>query len=249
MFFLCTGICTARPRTVYDIVFDLDGTLVKTALSKPSSTDVYIEHVPHRLAYGAIELLSVLAQREDVRLSFFSAGDAKRNVPLVREIGKLVKELGAPWQVDVFSACHLAAYGAKDLQKLSREFIMDHTLLIDDTQGVGPPNQDRNLLQLVSFDEDGPHSSPQERLRARYSLVRVAGVLACSWEMVRSNRGVSWLDAVASLQWSEGAEGKRVMRHDLELYQKGLELLRPCKQLQIEAEMVQGLGHVFPYTS
>jgi hypothetical protein len=62
---------------------------------KPSPTAICVEHIPHRLAYGAIELLSVLAQREDVRLRFFSAGDAKRNVPLVMEIGKEIgKSIG-----------------------------------------------------------------------------------------------------------------------------------------------------------
>jgi hypothetical protein len=66
--FAC-GLFRARPLPSYDLILDIDGTLAKTALSDPDAEDVVrAGGIPHRLAYGALELLAALARREGVRI-------------------------------------------------------------------------------------------------------------------------------------------------------------------------------------
>jgi hypothetical protein len=148
---------------VYDLILDLDGTL------------------------GALELLAALARRDDVRIrwartlealaplqllgtcssappptparSFFSAGEESRNGPLVERLGELVRGLGVRrWDVEVFSRQHLAATGAKDLQRLPRPFPAASALLVDDTPGVGPAGQGASQLQVGG--RPGPAALP-----------------------------------------------------------------------------------------
>ncbi len=94
------------------------------------------------------------------------------------------------------------------------------------------------------MEGDRPRAPAAQRLQARYSLVRAAGVLALSWERQGAAGGAGgWLEAVGELQWS----GSRVC-HDRALYEAGLRLLRRFEpRLAVEPE-VDGSGQaVFPW--
>jgi hypothetical protein len=99
-------------------------------------------------------------------------------------------------------------------------------------------------LQVASLEGDRPRMPAGERLQARYSLVRAAGVLELSWEPPgAAGGGGGWLQAVAALQWS----GSK-MCHDRRLYEAGLRLLRRYEPgLSVEPD-VDGSGQqVFPW--
>ncbi len=236
----------------YDIVLDLDGTLVQAYMStrlEDAYSCIEAGGIPHTLAVGCLELLAVLAQRHDVRLSVFSAGEARRNKQLVEEFGRRVQRLGIQhWDVEVYSRHHTQDGGTKDLSKLEKIDSLSNTLLIDDTRDIVPDGQERNVLEVVASSMSPSTLPAAERAQSKYSLVRAAGILALSWEQHQASAGASdWLELVQQLQWVQGKK-VCVMSHAKQLYDRGLALLQQFNPgLAIKPEVGQ-LGHpVFPW--
>jgi hypothetical protein len=181
-------VSPASPH-VYEIVVDIDGTIVSNALynEAPCRDTFCCGPMRHQLGKGAVALLAALAHREDVRISFFSAGDASRNRRLVQMLGQRVAALGVPearWQlVDVWSRQHLSGAGAKDLTQLPRPYHLPNTLLIDDTWDVVPEGQDDNVLQV------GPGASGQSWLLCGGGRARSNPAPAASLTMQRAQPG------------------------------------------------------------
>lgn len=245
----CSQPCGA---VTYDIVLDLDGTLVQADIcGRSADPNAYIKAggIPHRLAVGCLELLAVLAQRPDVSFSVFSAGDFRRNKQLVEEFGRRVQQWGInSWDVEVYSRQHMQDRGVKDLSRLGRSNSLSNMLLVDDTPDIVPEGQDRNVLQVVASSIAPSTLPPSERVQSKYSIVRAAGILALSWEQHQADAGASeWLELVQQLQWVQGKE-VCVMSHAKQLYERGLVLLQQFNPgLTIEPEVGRSGHQVFPW--
>lgn len=247
----------------YTLLFDLDGTLVQAAKwNDAQRRDVIVQRLRYRLGFGAIELLAAASERSNVNVAFYSAGEVYRNKPLVLELGNRVVALNSKltvdewYSLDVWSRHHMEDGCYKNLHKLPKIYDLSTTLLIDDSRRVVPSEQHNHLLEVVGIDKHiQPAKSasalqPLDHARSKYSLVRVAGILALSWELHESGEA-EWLEAVGLLQMHcDGDDGSsRVMSHSRELYDAGLELLRRINpELSLEPVVTAAGEHVYPWS-
>lgn len=228
--------CSAfRSGSLYDVVLDFDGTLVKGVKNKADVTDLVAAGNDLMLANGAVSLLTWLSARPDVRLTFFSAGLEARNNDLVKQLG--IKVNGGKGRWSGIKAYHGKdrVNNAKDLTRLSRRFDLARTVLIDDTPSVCANGQERNLLGVTSLEDghDRAKVTAQARAQACNNIIRAAGVLQRSWDMLETRPDQDWVDVIAELTWEHTADGEvvrdasgfRVMKHEEATYQRGSEVL------------------------
>jgi hypothetical protein len=217
----------------YDVVLDFDGTLVKGVKNKADVPDVVATGNGLVLANGAAHFLTWLSAKPDVRLTFFSAGLEARNNDLVKQLGIKVRGLGRR-SIKVYHGKD-RVNNAKDLTRLSRRFDLARTVLIDDTPSVCADGQERNLLGVSSLEDDHDRASvtTQARARARNNIIRAAGVLQRSWDILETSPDQDWLEVIAELTWEHTDDGEvirdaagfRVLKHEQATYQRGSKVL------------------------
>lgn len=160
--------------TTGNIVLDLDGVLVWTGPSVDDHASFFEQKgalltavTVHAIFPGVIEFLTWLHRQENVRVFFFSAGEAVRNVPLVDQMLKLAEVAS---QARVFSRHHLtnadrglvpdqlerygfaAGWQVKNLLSVVEEGSLDHTILVDDNATNVDPKQVKNFLYVPTTD-------------------------------------------------------------------------------------------------
>lgn len=158
---LLGGGGVSRAASVKDVVFDVDWTLaseVEPLHSDPAHT-IVVEGKSFRIADGAEEIMTRLAHDGRVRISFFSGGDANRNLTLLKEI-RLTDGSGRSFYdiaYKVLSKDDMTVVSAdpalkftdrfkKDLQKISPD--LNDIVLVDDVRHFTAPGQEKNVLWL-----------------------------------------------------------------------------------------------------
>jgi hypothetical protein len=253
---LASGKVTDESR--YAIIIDLNDTIVHAELGDANDGDIVVGAIPYRLAYGAVEFLAcqvlraALAKRK-VDLSFV-ASNKEHGHAIVEQLRQLLMSLGVePFEYSVHcyteqACCEGLAATPKHISELPGSAPLARTLIIDDSRVVLPKAQQQNLLQVVSLDNDAMGLPNAYRLRARYNLVRAAGILALSWEQQTQQDEDSWLRSIAALQWAPDECKQQQMSHSPRLYERGLELLRESnRELWIEPEHTRGGREVYPW--
>lgn len=247
---LASGKVTDESR--YAIIIDLNDTIVHAELGDADNGDIVVGAIPYRLAYGAIEFLAALAKRK-VDVSFITSSKEHGHA-IVEQLQQLLTSLGVKtfeYSVHCYTeqaCCEGLASTPKHISELPGSAPSARTLIIDDSRVVLPDAQQQNLLQVVSLDNDAMGLPNAYRLRARYNLVRAAGILALSWEQQAQQDEHSWLRSIAALQWAPDECKQQQMSHAPGLYERGLELLRESnRELWIEPEHTRGGREVYPW--
>lgn len=167
----CQGTrAPASANNLIDIVFDLDWTLIKQlkrgeSLKGPNII-TYNDEL-YRVNDGAIELLSYLSKRDDVRLSFFSGGGKLRNESVLKKmmIGKrsaydLAYKILSKDDLEIISTDSSLSFTQryrKNLLKVNSN--LEQTLIIDDDiRFAVDDSQVKNFLFLesVKYHIDDP---------------------------------------------------------------------------------------------
>lgn len=261
------AFCCGLSRVVgngrrYDVVFDFDGTLVKGVRNSADRPDIIAAGNGLQVSNGSFAILAWLASKENVRLTFFSAGQENRNTDLLKQLGTNVRHLGSPWRnIQVFHDQD-RVNNAKDLTRLSRRFDLASTVLVDDTHSVCADGQERNLLGVASLEQDHERAevSSQARAQARNNMIRAAGILQRSWDSVEhpdpdQDPDRDWMEILDGLTWEHtpdgevvrDAAGNRCMKHEKDTYERGREVLRAKdKTIDIQPVIVDGQP-VMPY--
>jgi len=193
--------------------------------------------IPHMFHPGAVELLRWIFTIPNINVSFFSAGQEKRNLKFVEELLKLA--LGDDYDslkddVSVYSRHHLKLtkkeeadnqfklfkiyYGEdkKDLTILKLENL-DNVILIDDDSTYIAYGQERNML-VVPYTDDASfrhfHSPKQavEMLLKVNRIFYIAGLLKKILEI----KSESVADNLFNLQYKLGSDG--VYERDLQIH-------------------------------
>ncbi len=165
-----TNTFAQKPES-FDVVFDLDWTLLyKTSepMAAQDQTDIirYGTEV-YRLAPGTTDAIIKLHNTPDVRVSFYSGGEADRNLAVVdfiyQQIALRQKNL-APYKVlnkadlvtvpDALPTERFSKRFKKDLTKISSN--LNRIVLVDDIADFTPKGQEKNLLWLGVTYEDFP---------------------------------------------------------------------------------------------
>jgi hypothetical protein len=220
-------------KAQYYVVLDLDNTLVRPA--RTCNYDIELSNgEKYCLGFGSVELLALLKSRGDTQVSFCSIGPQARNEELVRE---LCARAAAMLKIDTWeSVVHsMDQTWCKDLKSLG--YWMPRTILVDDVEPgfIVPDGQEGNVLQVYPLGhlrEAGV--TRQQRLRAKYSVLRAAGILERSRQL-RLEDHISLPAAVHRTQWRSGEP--LVMEHSEELYRLGEQVLQ-----QVNCELEVGAG-------
>lgn len=144
-------------------------------LQRLMDENLFINSVfPYFLHPGAIELVQWIFQIPNVKVSFFSGYNEKRNTEFVKEL--LMRTHGDDFNkikdtVSVYSKQHLISvkeeenknqfklfktrYGVmkKDLNKILNVDNLDNVILVDDDQGYTTPGQEKNVLVIPGSNE------------------------------------------------------------------------------------------------
>jgi hypothetical protein len=227
-----------------DIVFDLDDTLIRWVRAFPD------EHLPpnaiapdggalkhsYRVLDGATELLQSLANRPNVRISFFSLGPRLRNEAVLKKV--ILPDGRSAWDIahKVLSDHDATSHGEKDLTKINPD--LSRVLIVDDKFDSTIGGQRKNVVRIspkVRYfyesagqkwgDEDqSPGITPEQFIKNRNKLAYAEGILSEVFDAVETKH-ISPLKAATQIQYSHDAHGKSVYREnlisDLRLYRKG----------------------------
>lgn len=151
---------------VIDLVFDLDWTLVSELIHSgqeiSSVNRVTVHGLDYRINDWAIEMITELSQREDVRISFFSGGKESRNTDLLSklkladgsgrsflDIAHKVKSYEDLYEIptELVNGEKFTDRFRKDLRKINNN--LDRVVLIDDNYRFAiNETQRRNILWL-----------------------------------------------------------------------------------------------------
>lgn len=187
-------------NAMLDIVFDLDNTLIFTDFDKPPDIAVsnpnFGIQVPFRLAHGALEVLCILYSMKNVRISYYSAGEAWRNVQLVPKLLNLVSVRSAQAKKKVFmrkpatilSKEQLTNDGKKDLLRINTSLQLDRALLVDD-QKTSALGQETNLLKLYGGlnSNYAPDQAIEETFCIKNNLLRALGIIMALMEHLKED--------------------------------------------------------------
>lgn len=196
-----------------NVVLDIDGTLASTQAHSVAQVAFFQTHgavfktlvKTYYIFPGVIELIQLLFQTPNLRVSFFSAGTEARNVPFVENL--LTHALGPSkyaeirYQVSVLSRHdltpseeeakkkHSASFGLqvgthfKDLSKTLRAGeSLENTIIVENEETYIAPGQARNWLyvptiETIDFIETPPPEDPSEFDLPVNRICYVAGLL------------------------------------------------------------------------
>jgi hypothetical protein len=157
LFFLLSGSVLAQ---TVDIVFDLDWTLVYP-LSESSTADptkvIWAQGKPYRVTDWTSEVLGKLARKKELRISFFSGGQAARNFEILKQIklpdGRSAFEIAYKMlhfedlmEVSTDQNLPFDQKYKKSLTKINPD--LTRLIMVDDSYEFVPFDQKRNELWL-----------------------------------------------------------------------------------------------------
>jgi hypothetical protein len=243
-FLPATVVHAANDADMVDIVFDLDDTLIRWVRAFPD------EHLPsnaiapdggalkhsYRVLDGATELLQSLANRPNVRISFFSLGPLPRNEAVLKKI--ILPNGKSAWDIahKVLSDQDATSNGEKDLTKINPD--LSRVLIVDDKFNSTIVGQRKNVIRIspkVRYfyesvdqkwaEEDRSRGiTPEQFIQNRNKLAYAEGILSGMFDAVETKH-ISPLKAATQIQYSYDTHGKSVYREnlmsDLRLYRKG----------------------------
>jgi hypothetical protein len=157
---------------VLDVVFDIDWTIVYP-LESTNNIDqtrlILAEGKPYRITDWTEEVIEQLVHKKDIRISFYSGGDAKRNNVILQQIklknGKSLFDIA----YKILHKEDLSAIAQDSSLPFSKRYKKDLRLidpdlskivLIDDVQNFTLPHQYRHQLWLnktYNFYEEAQH--------------------------------------------------------------------------------------------
>jgi hypothetical protein len=227
-----------------DITFDLDDTLIRWVRPFPDEplpegaipADGNHLKYSYRILDGAPELLQSLADRPNVRISFFSLGPAGRNEEILKKI--ILPDGRSAWDIAhlVLSDEDATPDGEKDLSKINPD--TSRVLIVEDKSNSTIEAHRANILRISpklkifysslkekwAGENTSRGTTPEEFVQQRNKLAFADGVIHETLDRVQA-LGISPVEALTQIQYSLDSSGKLAYREDLKTdlkyYRKG----------------------------
>ncbi|MBC7742452.1 MAG: hypothetical protein H7061_09655 [Bdellovibrionaceae bacterium] len=169
IYFLFASLSFAKPGEIFDVVFDLDWTLVNKTTESMAARDktgvIRIGLQPYRISAGAIQQLVRLHRDPRFRVSFYSGGNSNRNNELIAVIYQEIQKYDATFKTHLIlnqedlveiegvpASAPFSERFKKNLLKVNSN--LNRVFLIDDIANYTLPGQEENVLWLGRTYED-----------------------------------------------------------------------------------------------